>query len=116
VSDGYEALAWLDNHCPDGILLDIHLPELDGLTLAREIRNNQELGCIPIIAITALAMPGDRQRCLDAGCDDYLTKPVSCDRLAQLLKKHLTVPSEQSRQSKPSNLSNQVNDVSADSP
>jgi PAS domain S-box-containing protein len=94
VKDGYDALAWLDNHCPDGILLDIHLPELDGLTLAREIRNHHDLARIPIIAITALAMPGDRQRCLDAGCDDYLTKPVSCDRLAQLLKKHLSATSD----------------------
>ncbi|KPQ34162.1 MAG: Signal transduction histidine kinase [Phormidium sp. OSCR] len=117
VSDGYGALAWLDNHCPDGILLDIHLPELDGLTLAREIRSRQELGRIPIIAITALAMPGDRQRCLDAGCNDYLTKPVSCDRLAELLKKHLTVPSAQSHPSNPSNPShpsNPSNDLSGD--
>lgn len=89
VNDGYEALAWLEDHSPDGILLDIHLPELDGLALTREIRNNRDWPRIPIIAITALAMPGDRQRCLDAGCDDYLTKPVSCDRLAELLKKYL---------------------------
>ncbi|MFO8038294.1 MAG: PAS domain S-box protein [Sodalinema sp.] len=95
VNDGYEALAWLDDHCPDGILLDINLPELDGLTLTREIRNRSDLPRIPIIAITALAMPGDRQRCLDAGCDDYLTKPVSCDRLAELLNQHLAPPSDQ---------------------
>ena len=96
VNDGYGALAWLDDSCPDGILLDIHLPELDGLTLTREIRNNRDLPHIPIIAITALAMPGDRQRCLDAGCDDYLSKPVSCDRLAELLNKHLSREADRS--------------------
>ncbi|USR92292.1 PAS domain S-box protein [Phormidium yuhuli AB48] len=89
VKDAYEALAWLQDHHPDAMLVDIHLPEFDGLQLTQEVRQSFAEPRIPIIAITALAMAGDRQRCLDAGCDDYLTKPVSCDRLAELLKKHL---------------------------
>ncbi|MCC5896961.1 MAG: PAS domain S-box protein [Phormidium sp. BM_Day4_Bin.17] len=96
VKDAYEALAWLQEHRPDAMLVDIHLPELDGLQLTQEVRRNFAEPRIPIIAITALAMAGDRQRCLDAGCDDYLTKPVSCDRLAQLLQNYLGGSSETS--------------------
>ncbi|NMG57430.1 PAS domain S-box protein [Geitlerinema sp. P-1104] len=97
VKDAYEALAWLQEHRPDAILVDIHLPELDGLQLTQEVRRTFAEPRIPIIAITALAMAGDRQRCLEAGCDDYLTKPVSCDRLAELLKKYLQGDSEPSQ-------------------
>ncbi|WP_159786493.1 PAS domain-containing hybrid sensor histidine kinase/response regulator [Sodalinema gerasimenkoae] len=96
VNDAYEALAWLQEHRPDVMLVDIHLPELDGLQLTQDVRRIFAEPRIPIIAITALAMPGDRQRCLDAGCDDYLTKPVSCDRLAELLQKYLSGTSDSS--------------------
>jgi CheY-like chemotaxis protein len=66
------------------MVLDIQMPDLDGLEVMRQVRSDPALAAIPIIAVTALAMPGDRERCLTAGADDYVTKPVN---LTDLLKK-----------------------------
>ncbi|MDY6938122.1 MAG: PAS domain S-box protein [Cyanobacteriota bacterium] len=89
VGDGREALDWLHQNHPDLILMDIQLPGLDGLELTRKIKANPDWQSIPVVATTALAMLGDRERCLEAGAQDYLTKPVNCDRLAAVLKKYL---------------------------
>ena len=83
---GPEAFAYLDDHHGevDVILMDWHLPGMDGLDVTRSIRATEaraELHRIPIVAVTARAMAGDRQLCLDAGMDDFLAKPVSLDRL-----------------------------------
>lgn len=83
---GPEAFAFLDTNHADVavILMDWHLPGMDGLDVTRSIRVTEarsELRRIPIIAVTARAMTGDRQLCLDAGMDDFLAKPVSLDRL-----------------------------------
>ncbi len=85
--DGQEALNRFDEIKPDLILLDVQLRgELTGLDIARILR---EKGCIiPIIAVTAYAMKGDQQRCLDAGCDDYLPKPVSVAELVTVFKRY----------------------------
>jgi len=69
---------------PALILMDIQMPVMDGLSAIREIRANLLLRTIPIVALTALAMPGDRERCIQAGASDYLSKPVSLKALHEL--------------------------------
>ncbi len=61
---------------PDLILLDIQLPEIDGYAVARELRSNQDLATVPIVAVTSYAMVGDRERILSAGCSGYIEKPI----------------------------------------
>jgi len=70
-------------HKPDLILMDIHLPKMDGLSATRLIKSDEDLKQIPIVALTALAMPEDLGKALEAGCDDYVTKPF---RIKDLLK------------------------------
>jgi signal transduction histidine kinase/CheY-like chemotaxis protein len=72
---------------PALILMDIQMPVMDGLTAIREIRADEALKVIPIVALTALAMPGDRERCLAAGATDYMSKPVSLKALSELVKR-----------------------------
>ena len=67
----------------DLILLDINLPEIDGYDLARRLRNMPSLQRVPILAVTANVMQGDRERTLAAGCDGYIQKPVDVDRLPE---------------------------------
>jgi CheY-like chemotaxis protein len=68
---------------PQLILMDIQLPGVDGLQLIRSLKENPRWQPIPILAVTAMAMPGDRDRCLNAGADDYITKPLDFDQLLQ---------------------------------
>ncbi|MCS6871362.1 MAG: response regulator [Anaerolineae bacterium] len=67
-------------HLPDLILMDISMPGKDGLTATQELRANPNLDHIPIIALTANVMKGDRERTLEAGCDGYIPKPIDVDR------------------------------------
>ncbi len=62
---------------PDAVLMDIQLPEIDGFELIRHMKSHPDWQRVPVIALTALAMPGDRERCLDAGADAYLSKPLN---------------------------------------
>jgi signal transduction histidine kinase/ActR/RegA family two-component response regulator len=89
---GTEALAQTQRLKPDIILLDIQMPGLDGLAVIRHLRTNPVLTAIPVIALTALAMPGDRERCLEAGATAYMPKPVQLDRLRQLVQTLLQRP------------------------
>lgn len=66
---------------PDIILMDISMPDMDGLTATRKIRESDVLKDIPVVALTANAMNGDRERALQAGCDGYITKPFDIDKL-----------------------------------
>jgi len=74
---------------PDLILLDIQLPGIDGYAVARAIRANPELATLPIVAVTSYAMVGDRERCLEAGCTDYIEKPIDAARFMQQVATHL---------------------------
>jgi two-component system, cell cycle response regulator DivK len=81
--DGAEAVALSLEHMPDLILMDLSLPVMDGWTATRCIKTDPQTGHIPVIALTAHAMEGDRQKAMDAGCDDYDTKPVDLPRLLE---------------------------------
>jgi CheY-like chemotaxis protein len=74
---------------PDIILMDIQMPGIDGLMVIRQIREDAKLRNIPIIALTALAMPGDREKALAAGADEYMSKPVSLKQLVRLMATYL---------------------------
>ena len=84
---GEEAILHLKNGKPDLILLDIQLPHMDGLKLTKIIRDNEDTKDIPIIALTAYAMKGDRERILGAGCDDYISKPIDTRQLPVIVEK-----------------------------
>lgn len=87
--DGPKALAMLEESQPDIILLDINIPGIHGLDLARMIRENERLAAIPIIATTANVLVGDKERCLEAGCDEYLPKPLDIRRLRQVMQAYM---------------------------
>jgi PAS domain S-box-containing protein len=87
---GIEALTALTEERPSLILMDIQMPGMDGLETAKRIRANQEYQDLPIIAVTALTMPGDRERCLAIGMNEYLSKPINLRHLLQLVKQFST--------------------------
>jgi two-component system cell cycle response regulator DivK len=74
---------------PDLILMDINMPDVDGYTLTSEIKAIPHLFGVPIIAITANVMKGDRERTFDAGCDGYIEKPIDVDRFVDQMEKFL---------------------------
>lgn len=74
---------------PDIILLDINLPGIDGLELARLFKADERVAKIPLIATTAQVLVGDRERCLEAGCDDYLPKPLDIRKLREVMRSFL---------------------------
>lgn len=82
---GAEAMDYLRDHVPDLILMDIQLPYTDGLALTKEIKSNAKTKNIPIIAVTAYAMKGDRERMLEAGCDEYISKPIDTQKLPLII-------------------------------
>jgi CheY-like chemotaxis protein len=91
--DGPTGLKLADAMHPDLILLDIQLPGMDGYAVARELSANPELRAIPIVAVTSYAMPGDRERCLAAGCTGYLEKPIDPQTFAAQVGTFLEIPS-----------------------
>ena len=88
-ANGNQALESLKRGNLDLILMDINMPELDGYSLAAKIRQMPEYARIPIIAVTANVMRGDREKSLEAGCDGYIQKPIDIDTLAQQIERFL---------------------------
>lgn len=83
------ALQVLETETPDLILMDINMPDMDGYTLTQQLREIPRLGQIPIIALTANVMRGDRERTLAAGCDGYIQKPIDVDTFSDQLNHYL---------------------------
>jgi CheY-like chemotaxis protein len=88
-TSGEEAISKASDECPDLIIMDIRMPKMDGLEAVARIRNNPKTRSIPIIAATGNALPGDREKCLDSGCDDYLAKPFTHRELRAAIEKLL---------------------------
>jgi CheY-like chemotaxis protein/signal transduction histidine kinase len=88
--NGSAAIAMLENASFDSVLMDIMMPELDGYEVIRRIRAQERFSSLPIIALTAKAMRADRDKCLQAGASDYLSKPVEIDKLVAALRVWLT--------------------------
>ena len=84
-----EALQKLANGSPDLILMDVQMPGMDGLTLTRRLKGNARTADIPVVALTALAMMGDRERTLEAGCSGYISKPINTRTFASEVSKYL---------------------------
>ncbi|WP_147303775.1 response regulator [Parvularcula marina] len=87
--NGPDALILAREHMPDLILMDIQLPEQSGLDVTREIKADEELRAIPVIAVTAFAMKSDEQRIRDGGCEDYIAKPISVPVFLEKVKRYL---------------------------
>lgn len=92
-ADGEQAVRLASTHVPDIILMDINLPGMDGWEATRRIRANDATASIPIIALTAHAMTGDREKTIHAGCDEYETKPVNFEGLISKMQ-NLLVPQQ----------------------
>ena len=87
--DGLDAIEKARSENPDLILLDIHMPRLDGYVTVSEMRRDEKLKELPIVALTASAMSGDRDKAIKAGFTDYITKPVSLSMLRDELRRLL---------------------------
>jgi signal transduction histidine kinase/ActR/RegA family two-component response regulator len=92
--DGLDALVQANLVHPDLILMDIQMPRMDGIEATRKLRNEPEFKYTPIIAITALAMPNDRERCLAAGMNEYISKPVNLKALVRMIQSCLVSAQE----------------------
>ncbi len=86
---GWEALNQIKTGLPDLILMDIQLPDIDGMTLARIIRANEAARETVILAMTAFAMKGDREKILKTGCNDYISKPINVEQFISTVRRHL---------------------------
>jgi two-component system, cell cycle response regulator DivK len=89
---GQDALNLLETEMPGLILLDMQLPGMDGFTLAARLKGDPRTDAIPLVAVTALAMKGDAERVLAAGCDAYLPKPIDAKELIEVIEQCLTQP------------------------
>ena len=87
--DGMDTLQLARAHRPDLILMDIQLPNISGLEHTRTLKANHDLKHIPVIAVTAHAMKGDESKILEAGCDAYISKPISTHRFLEIVARHL---------------------------
>ena len=100
-TDGEEALDIATRERPHLVLMDIRLPKVSGLEVARRLKENPAFSHIPIIALTAHAMKGDREKAIEAGCDSYLSKPISTRELPGLVADMLLLRQQKLSSTKP---------------
>ena len=93
-TDGAQGVAMATSEQPDLILMDLTLPDIDGWEATRRLKADASTRAIPVIGLTAHAMAGDREKVIEAGCDDYDTKPVELPRLLQKIEALLGRPGE----------------------
>ena len=86
-TDGAEAISAITADSPDIILMDLNIPVINGWEATRRLKADPKTAAIPVIALSAHAMAGDRERALEAGCDDFDTKPIDFDRLLNKMKR-----------------------------
>jgi len=86
-NDGFKALDMVREHRPDLVLMDIQLPEISGLVITKQIKDDEELKNIPVIAVTAFAMKGDEEKIREGGCEAYIAKPISIPHFLETIKK-----------------------------
>ena len=91
-TNGMEGLRMAREHRPDLILMDLQLPDISGLEVTRQLKEDDALKAIPVIAVTAFAMVGDEEKCLENGCDGYISKPISITDLLQTVEHFLDQP------------------------
>jgi len=106
-SDGQTALRMMEHSTPDIVLVDIGMPVLDGYAVVRKVRENPRLVHVPVLAVTAYAMQGDREKILSAGFDGYLPKPVNGGLLIEEVKRLLA---RANRRTFPTTQTNESND------
>lgn len=85
---GRTAIELAQQHRPDLVLLDIQLPDITGMDVAHQLKAHEDTQAIPIIAVTAFAMAGDRQQVLASGCDDYLAKPFNVQAFLRMVERY----------------------------
>jgi two-component system cell cycle response regulator DivK len=90
--NGAAAIDLAHQHHPDLILLDIQLPDISGIEVARRLKADEETAAIPVVAVTAFAMPGDRTMMLQSGCDDYVAKPINIHDFLALVARYTNKP------------------------
>ena len=88
---GLEALRMVERNSYDAVLMDVQMPEMDGFVAVSRLRADSRFGNLPVIAVTAHAMPGDREHCLEAGFTDYLSKPINPARLFEALGRRIGI-------------------------
>ena len=93
-NNGKEALEYLEAHCPHGVLMDIQMPVMDGFEATQQIRAQSKFKDLPVIAMTAHALKGDRERCIVAGMNDHIAKPIDPEKLFSTLDKWLAKKNE----------------------
>ena len=84
--NGLDGVTAAKKQKPDLIIMDMSMPEMDGWTATSLIKRDEQVGITPLIALTAHALPGDRQRAMDAGCNEYITKPMDLDDLVEAVQ------------------------------
>jgi two-component system cell cycle response regulator DivK len=90
--DGASGIEMAERERPNLVLMDVNLPDIDGLEATARLKGQQRLAHIPIIALTANAMHGDRERCLQAGCNGYVPKPITKNELLNTVAHFLVTP------------------------
>ncbi len=88
-NNGATAFGLAKEHHPDLIVMDIQLPEVSGLDVTKQLKSDDELKSIPVIAVTAFAMKGDEKKIREGGCEDYISKPISVTKFIEIVKKYL---------------------------